>query len=134
MSLVTCQACVFWKTFDRLSPLNGLCRRHAPLPGQHVDDTSYWPETTAEDGCAEGIAAALAPEQTAVTACADCVFWFRRGGKEGLVPERRSDLPRRWWQEAAFCARHAPTPTSNVARARWRATHASDGCGDGKTV
>lgn len=142
MSVVICRTCVFWKMFDRLQPLNGTCHRHAPMPGLHVDDTSYWPETMADDGCAEGVAAGEAhagspPGDTrlagaAIVPCAECVFWFRRGGQQGLVPERRADLPRAWWHEAAYCARHAPAPESNVTRARWRATHASDGCGDGQ--
>ena len=132
MSVVTCRACVFWKMFDRLQPASGTCHRHAPMPGQHVDDTSYWPETMTDDGCAEGIAAAQNPEPVALLPCRDCVFWFRRGGQQGLVPERRADLPRDWWHEAAYCARHAPVPESAVSRARWRATHASDCCGDGR--
>ncbi len=137
MSLVTCRTCVFWRSFGAAEPLNGTCRRHAPMPGQHVDDTSYWPETVADDGCAEGVAAAKNPEgsapgRSAIVACLDCVFWFRRGSQQGLIPERRGDLPRSWWHDAAFCARNAPTPASSVTRARWRATHASDGCGDGQ--
>jgi hypothetical protein len=123
---------VFWKMFDRLQPLNGTCHRHAPMPGLQVDDTSYWPETMADDGCAEGIAADQNSEPSAIVPCAECVFWFRRGGQEGLVPARRGDLPRAWWHEAAYCACRAPAPESNVTRARWRATHASDGCGDGQ--
>ncbi len=134
MSLITCRACVFWKSFGSTAPLNGTCHRHAPAPGQHVDDTSYWPETSAGDACAEGIAAAQNPERAAIIACLGCVFWFRRDGQQGLVPERRSDLPRIWWRDAAFCARNAPAPASSVTRARWRATHASDGCGDGRAA
>lgn len=132
MSLVTCRSCVFWKSFDPRAQLSGTCHRHAPMPSHLVDDTSYWPETLADDACAEGVAAASNLEQTAITLCRDCMFWFRRAGQHGLIPEHRGDLSRAWWQDAAYCARHAPMPESHVSRSHWRATHAADGCGDGK--
>lgn len=130
MSIVTCHACVFWRMFGTTAASVGTCHRHAPPPGEQIDDRSYWPETLAEDGCAEGLAAPAAT--AAIIACRDCLFWFRRTGQTDMIPERRGDLPRIWWQNAAYCARLAPAPESSVIRTRWRATHASDGCGDGK--
>ena len=125
---INCNRCVFWSAFGEQS---GTCRRYAPPPSQHVDDTGYWPETLALNRCAEAIAAAD-PEAPVQVRCADCAFWFRFNPEQGLFPERRGDLPMTWWRAAGFCIRHAPRAEyQSVVRTHWRATHGTNHCGEG---
>jgi hypothetical protein len=131
-SVVHCQDCAFWFSFGKDA---GSCRRYAPPPSQHVDDTGFWPETLAVNSCGEGIGKAdpAAPE---IVPCGDCAYWHRYSPDQGVIPLRRGDLPVEWWQEAGFCIRLAPRAEyqwqwRTVTRAHWRATHTTDHCGEG---
>ena len=130
-AVVTCRDCAFWFSFG---PDAGSCRRYAPPPSQHADDTGFWPETLATNACGEGIRKA-APGAPEAISCGDCVFWHRYNPDQGVLPLRRADLPAEWWRAAGFCIRRAPRAEyqwqwRTVTRAHWRATHISDQCGD----
>ena len=54
-SLRSCVNCVYW---DRHSPAEGKCRRHAPVAAlcprnRESDSTAVWPSTLPEDWCGE---------------------------------------------------------------------------------
>ncbi len=130
--VVHCKDCVFWHAFGEDV---GSCRRYAPPPSQHVDDTGFWPETMAVNSCGEGILA-TDPRATRMVPCGECAYWFRYNPDQGVIPLRRGDLPADWWHAAGFCVRLAPRAEyqyqwRTVTRAHWRATHVSDHCGQG---
>jgi hypothetical protein len=130
-AIVRCQDCRFWHAFGRDV---GSCRRYAPPPSQHADDTGFWPETLAVNACGEGVAK-TAGDGAASVSCGDCAFWFRYNPDQGLIPLRRGDLPADWWRDAGYCIRLAPRAEyqwewRSVTRAHWRATHVGDRCGE----
>ncbi len=130
--VVHCQDCAFWLSFGKEA---GSCRRFAPPPSQHVDDTGFWPETLAVNSCGEGIVK-TDPGVPGTVSCGDCAYWHRQNPDQGVIPLRRTDLPADWWRAAGFCTRHAPraeyqSQWRTVTRAHWRATHVTDHCGEG---
>ena len=51
---------------------------------------------------------------------------------QALIEEARRHRRKRW-RQAGFCVRHAPSPAGDVGwRGFWRATHATDGCAEGR--
>ena len=119
----SCARCAFWQ---KVRENEGLCRRRAPGAAYRADQVAHWPQTRADQGCGDG----SDRTQALFCHCDDCVYWRRY--KDGLHPMNRSDMPNSWWLNAGLCTRHAPTPiTEPGPRAFWRATAASDGCGEG---
>jgi hypothetical protein len=124
---VQCAGCAFWR-HGRES--EGVCRRRAPDTGARGEEVAHWPQTRAQQGCGDGVAA---PTPSAAVTCGECVFWRRPA--HGFSPVDRGDMPMSWWAHAGYCARHAPKPSSEPgARAFWRATSSADGCGEGATT
>jgi len=121
-----CTACAFW---GRLNPTLGVCRRHAPCPVEGDAAVAHWSETRADQGCGDGEPGA---GRAAMISCGACIYWMRPGAGGLLAPTDFVDQPRAWWQQAGYCARHAPRPGHEPgARRVWLATHASDACGEG---
>lgn len=127
---IACAGCGFWR---RAGTTAGTCRRYAPAPGDSPAEVTHWPETEAVDGCGEGIAVAALAH--ALVACHDCRYWRQPAGGHGIHPVDQRDVRERWWQQAGYCARHAPRPSEAPGhRGLWRATNAHDGCAEGETT
>ncbi len=138
---VSCSHCLYWRSFNHNV---GLCRRHAPGPGGRADEIAHWPETRSFDRCAEGRDAAGSAEPdkggpvgqpSVMLHCTDCMHWHQPHPGAGLDPVDRGDERRAWWDRAGRCMRHAPWPGGSPGTVGyWRATHHSDGCGEGEAA
>ena len=128
--LTACGSCAFWR--HRGGPI-GNCHRYPPVAGPNVSEVARWPETEAADGCGDGVPTGVAaPRQIR---CGECLYWHEMAPGQGLNPINRRDQFAAWWREAGHCRRHAPpTGTEPGYHGFWRATHATDGCGEGKAV
>ena len=123
---IRCASCRFWAPFNATV---GVCRRTAPRPAEATDTVAHWPETFAEEGCAEGLAK---DPDSELQACASCAYWMPSIAYGGLEPVDYNDQPRVWWRHAGRCVRHAPGPlTAPGLRLVWPATHEGDSCGEG---
>jgi len=130
LEMTTCDACAFWR---HISGSAGTCRRNAPAAGDGPAEVAHWPETEASAFCGEAVAAAATAIR--LTLCRDCQFWLESRNGQGLQPVDRRDQLKGWWMQAGYCVRHAPQPASEPGRQGfWRATHASDGCAEGRVA
>ena len=96
-------------------------------------EVTHWPETDAADCCGDGLATATS--SVSLTMCRECTFWHKPATGLGIQPIDRRDEREAWWRQAGYCVRHAPFPSGEAGwRGFWRATHATDGCAEGKSV
>ena len=137
----SCSECVFFAVLPPPPVSNrrgasqdgGNCRRHAPAPGVDEFEIVFWPSVGRTDRCGQG-AALTNGEGPTVTLCRDCIFWLQPGS-EPIKPAYRMGLTTEWWSESGYCVHTAPFPsTEEGRRARWKVTHAGQGCGDGERV
>ncbi len=123
----SCATCRFWD-----EAAHGLCRRRAPVTADQPDRVAHWPSTEAGQRCGDGVERAAEAKER--VSCGRCVFWHPNPAG-GLDPQDRRDERADWWREAGHCLRHAPLPGSDPGcRGFWRATHVTDGCGEGETA
>jgi hypothetical protein len=128
--LTACGGCAFWR---HMSGVGGTCHRNAPAPGHGSSEVAHWPGTDATDSCGDGAAAATSTVH--VTLCRDCRYWHDPTAGRGLSPVDRRDQTKGWWMQAGYCVRHAPGPSREPGyRGFWRATHATDGCAEGRLL
>jgi len=123
-NVVACHQCAFWVG---LNARDGTCRRHAPRPGDAIDEVAHWPLTHHDDQCGDSAVAGAAVEPRVT--CSECIYWRTSGG---LAPYKRREQWSEWWAHAGHCTRFAPYPMAATGyRAFWRVTHATDSCCDG---
>ena len=125
-----CVGCVY---YPALPEPGGLCRRHAPGPGQDAFEVAHWPKVQPSDRCGSG-AAVTDGTGPGVVKCGACAHWLQPNG-EPVRPDYRQGLPAEWWALSGYCTRLAPSPSTDEARRTyWKVTHATDGCGDGDAI
>ena len=124
----SCEACSHFVADQNKA---GICRRHAPPPGQDEFEVAYWPNVLRSDRCGAGVAGESFAGSTSAT-CQVCTHWLQPGNV-GVLPDFRRGLSKAWWNESGICTRFAPSPSVEEGQqTRWRITHKSDHCGDGE--
>jgi hypothetical protein len=124
----SCAACVY---FPPSPAPGGLCRRHAPAPGQDAFEVARWPRTRPADRCGSG-AAVTDGTGPSVVVCRSCVHWLQ---PKPVRPDYRQGLGAVWWAMSGNCTRLAPSPSAEEGRHTfWKVTHATDRCGDGVAI
>jgi len=118
-----CRVCVFHHEQPER------CRRHAPAPGEEAHELVHWPKVQPEDRCGDG--EPYGESEFTVVRCGQCRHWLRPGDVP-LSPPFRQGKPVEWWEQAGYCTRFAPTPSTDEPRrpVQWRVTHAAEWCGD----
>ncbi len=121
-----CGDCAHWVHAEAKS---GLCRLHAPSPGDEPNAPAHWPRTRREDFCSSWLAKGA--EAPRMICCVGCRYWEHVAG--GITPIDLADQLMSWWAKAGHCKQAAPSPSTLPGhRAFWRATHEKDGCFAGK--
>ncbi len=119
----TCSSCLHWQI---RRPGEGWCARRAPV-ALTSESVAHWPQTHSAQSCGEHVLATAGVE---LVYCADCRFWRRPAN--GFEPTDREDKLAWWWEDAGYCHRQAPVPSSEPGpRTFWPTTHATDRCAEG---